>query len=262
MEGFNKIIPDFSSILLNQVPLSFNNYNILVSDNSFNNNSSLFMSMFMAYYLKNNFKIIFVSCNESIIHQNSLSKKYGVNLINNENLYYIDCFYSPYKKIIKEELPLNENFPYTFNTSKSKNYYNLNDRYESDEYFNEDSLFDIFKKINLKVEDNSVLIIDSLMNLPLKNFKEFTAKLTMFSLDYHCNILIGINRTLLNSDDDYIYASYLSDLELEFVENESGFSKDIDGKINVNYKSIDKSSVTVIYKLKENGIDVFNNLII
>lgn len=260
MEGFDKIIPDFSNILLGNTKLSFENYNILVSDNSFNNNSSLFMSMFIAFFLKNNYKVIFVSCNESLIHQNSLCKKHGINLTNNENLYYIDCFYSPYKRIIKEELPLNENQPYTFNTSKSKNYYNINEYLESDEHFNEDSLFEILKKI--QKFDKSIVIIDSLLNLPLKDFKEFMNKLTIFSIESRCNLMINLNKGLLNSDDDYVYSSYLADLELEFIENESGFSKDIDGKINVNYKSIDRQSITLIYKLKENGIDVFNNLVI
>ena len=42
---------------------------------------------------------------------------------NSDKFSCFDLFYSPFKKIIKEELPLSENFPYTYNPNRSKNYY-------------------------------------------------------------------------------------------------------------------------------------------
>ena len=48
---------------------------------------------------------------------------------NNDKFSFIDLYYSPIKNVIKEELPLSESFPSTFNPNKSKYYYsnvNLN----------------------------------------------------------------------------------------------------------------------------------------
>lgn len=80
----------------------------------------------------------------------------------------MDLFYSPFKKIIKEELPLSENFPYTFNPNRSKNYFDniyLNKN-------NEISFENIIKNIEtqLKKYNNNLLtvvIIDNLSTLPI-----------------------------------------------------------------------------------------------
>lgn len=48
---------------------------------------------------------------------------------NNDKFSFIDLYYGPVKNVIKEELPLSECFPNTFNPNKSKYYYsnvNLN----------------------------------------------------------------------------------------------------------------------------------------
>lgn len=42
---------------------------------------------------------------------------------NDQKFCFIDLFYSPFKKFIKEELPLCETFPYTYDTNRCKSFY-------------------------------------------------------------------------------------------------------------------------------------------
>lgn len=290
MEHIDKAIPDFSQYILGDKPLNFEKYFYLISENSFNSNSTAFIGSLLAYYLKNNFKIIFCGCNEGLNHYNSISKRYGINLLNNKDIYYVDLFYSPYKSIIKEELPLGEIFPYTFNSLRSKNYYLLNNFYSESSENSQDSpiindlkLTELLEKIilenNLNTNEKTIIVFDNISVLPLKDLKEFVNKIYNISIINNFYTLIGVNRTILNSGDqiydakrrcyvsskneDYAYLSHLADLEFEFIENESGYSKDIDGKINIKVNSSSlENNWNLIYKIKENCIEFYTNLVV
>jgi hypothetical protein len=79
----------------------------------------------------------------------------------------MDLFYSPMRKVIKEELPLCESFPYTFNPNRSKNYYNnivLNENGEIDFTKVKDNIADMITKFK---KDNSVVVIfDNISTIP------------------------------------------------------------------------------------------------
>jgi hypothetical protein len=60
----------------------------------------------------------------------------------------------------------------------------------------------------------------------------------------------------------YNYLYNISDLEIEFKQNESGFSKDIDGIIKLYLKSTNMKEWNLRYNIKENGINFFPHLIV
>lgn len=60
----------------------------------------------------------------------------------------------------------------------------------------------------------------------------------------------------------YSYLYNLSDFEIQFKQNESGYSKDIDGRINLLLKTISPKEWSLRYNIKENGINFFPHLII
>ncbi len=98
----------------------------------------------------------------------------GINLNNDPKFCFIDLFYSPFKKNIKEELPLCETFPYTFDTNRTKSYYSnisLTDGINV-------NLEDVIKNINLflnklgnKCEDEIIVIFDNLSTISMERKK-------------------------------------------------------------------------------------------
>lgn len=122
MDLIDNYVPEFSNILLGKKSMISNNYSCILSETNINITANPMICTLIAFYLKNNISVFFVSSQESFIHYSSICKKMSFNLTNNDNFYFYDAFYSPYKSIIKEELPLSENIPYTFGTSRCKNY--------------------------------------------------------------------------------------------------------------------------------------------
>lgn len=123
MDQLDNFIPDFTNILLGKKNTNGGIYNCLLSESNINISANPMLSLMIAFYLKNNVSVFLISGQESLIHYSSICKKMSFNLTNSENFYFYDAFYSPFKTIIKEELPLSENIPYTFSTTRSKNYF-------------------------------------------------------------------------------------------------------------------------------------------
>lgn len=123
MDLIDNFVPDFTNILLGKKSLGASNYTCILSETTVNISANPMISNMIAFYLKNNISVFFVSSQEALIHYSTICKKMSFNISNNENFYYYDAFYSPYKNIIKEELPLSENIPYTYSSSISKNYF-------------------------------------------------------------------------------------------------------------------------------------------
>jgi len=105
-------------------------------------------------------------------------------LNNNEKFSCIDLFYSPLKSIIKEELPLSEVFPYTYNPNRSK-FYHTNVTLNGDNSVNFDIIIEnILKQIKKNKEDaKHVVIFDNISVIPniSENLIENINKLVEFS---------------------------------------------------------------------------------
>jgi DNA/RNA endonuclease G (NUC1) len=80
----------------------------------------------------------------------------------------VDLFYSPVKSLIREELPLSESFPSTYNPNRSKFYYS-NVTANNEGHLNFETLFQNLesqiKKFSSQ-ENKTVLIFDNLSLIP------------------------------------------------------------------------------------------------
>ena len=93
-------------------------------------------------------------------------------------------------------------------------------------------------------------------------------KLIKISADSNSSVLFTLNKSL-NEETTIEYIQYLSDIMFNFKQNESGFSKDVDGilSIQINYDGINMDSsgekkTSLRYSLKENTINFFTHLTI
>jgi hypothetical protein len=174
MDIIDKYIPDFSNLLLNQASLIEDNYFLLLSEENINISANPFISSLLSFYLKNNINVILLPTYESLHHYSSILKKFGQNLNNNESFSCIDLFYYPFAKIIKEELPLSESYPYTYNPNRSKNYFsnvrfdNENNKENEKTYF-ETILKNLENQLNKFSNKKTVIILDQVSILPFDN---------------------------------------------------------------------------------------------
>lgn len=93
---------------------------------------------------------------------------------NDQKFCFIDLFYSPFKKEIKEELPLCETFPYTFDTNRSKSYYSNIPLADGVNVDFEDIIKNIkafLDKIGNKPENQTVVVFDNLSTISLEKSK-------------------------------------------------------------------------------------------
>jgi hypothetical protein len=72
---------------------------------------------------------------------------------------------------------------------------------------------------------------------------------------------MNINK-IISGDLIYNYLYNVSDLEVEFKQNESGYSKDMDGQIKIYLKSFEMKEWQLRYSIKENGLSFFTHLIV
>ena len=271
MESINKYIQNFTSYLLLENINNSNAHNFIsisLIENSIEITSNPFLSLMLNFYLKNNFNVIFISEREYLNHYSTISRKLGFNLIKSDNLIFVDLI-TGYNSILPTELPLSENFPSTFNLLSSKNYINCKDCFNKDNNSLEyDKILDLIEKKFLEIKKNNnnnknILIMDKTMDeINLIN------KILKFSYKNDISTLFTMNKDL-NEEKTIDYIKYLSDIIIEFKQNESGFSKDLDGIMNVNINlekyngdiSEDKNA-SIRYKIKSNNIDFFTHLTI
>lgn len=255
MDSLEKLTPDFIDYLLHNKPINYKSNFGLISETSFNSNSALFISILLPFYIKNNYNVIFISCYESLIHYTSIIRKLGLNILQSQSLFYIDSFYSPYKNKLQVELPLSEDYPYTFNSIRTRNYYQLNDIV---------GIGDLIKgKINEKIDKTkkTIILIDSLSCLPIENIEKYVNDILLICVTYSFDMIAGFNSSLSNNEIDYNLLKHKSSFEVEFMENESGISKDSDGRIKIKYETLNgNNSLNLIFKVKENTIDFFQYL--
>ena len=74
------------------------------------------------------------------------------------------------------------------------------------------------------------------------------------------NLIFSINNEL-NSEKLVKYIEYLSDILIKIKSNESGFSKDISGILDIIIKKeFDEELKSFRYNLKTNDIKIFNHI--
>ncbi len=196
MDTIDKYIPDFTQYLLGQTKVNSKHFFLSVLEDDVKINSNPLITSFIAFYLKNNTNIIFLANQESVNHYQVILKRFGINLLKSDNFCCIDLFHEPTKTLNKYELPLCENFPYTFNSNRSKNYFT---NVILDEY-NEIEVKKVLENINEQIKDfqnkgnknRIVVMIDNLSTLPIleENMVDW--------LNALCKLKVDIVRVILN----------------------------------------------------------------
>lgn len=184
-------------------------------------------------------------------------------------MYTNNCFCyadlsSGYNSLLQTELPLSENFPSTFNQSRSKNFISCANCFNKNTYsIDYNLLIPLLEEQIKKFEKRTIIIMD-------KTYDNLTDinNLIKISTDSNSSIIFTINKSL-NDEKTIEYIQYLSDIMFNFKQNESGFSKDVDGilGIQVSYDGINMDSsgekkTSIRYSLKENAINFFTHLAI
>ena len=165
------------------------------------------------------------------------------------------------------ELPLSENYPNTFNILHAKNQIDM----KKNNIFNNENLkFDYDKFIPLlkekvnkfKENKNKIVIIEDKTNDDINQLN----KLLKFSYENNISLIFSINKEI-NEQSTIDYIRYLSDIIIEFKQNESGFSKDVDGIMNItinkdklNNDITGDKSAQIRYILQSNNIKFFTHL--
>jgi hypothetical protein len=76
MDKIDKYVPDFSSYILSKSLINFEDYFFLISEENTKIQANPFISVLIAFYLKNNMNVILVSNYESLHHYSSIAKKF------------------------------------------------------------------------------------------------------------------------------------------------------------------------------------------
>lgn len=181
----------------------------------------------------------------------------------NNSFCYVDLS-SGYNSLLQTELPLSENFPSTFNQSRSKNYFSCTNCFNKNTYsIDYNILIPLLEEQLKKFEKRTIIIMDKTYDYMID-----INKLIKISADSNSSVLFTVNKSL-NEEKTIEYIQYLSDIMFNFKQNESGFSKDVDGilSIQINYDGINMDSsgekkTSLRYSLKENTINFFTHLTI
>jgi hypothetical protein len=81
-----------------------------------------------------------------------------------------------------------------------------------------------------------------------------------YCFENEINLIFSINNEL-NSDKTGNYFDYLSDIIIKIKSNESGFSKDISGILDIIIKKEFNNEIKSFrYNLKTNDIKIFNHI--
>jgi hypothetical protein len=82
MELIDKYVPDFSNILTGKTLLNFNNYFMLLSEESVRITANPFVSILVPYLIKNNINVILLVNQESLHHYATIAKKFVRTILN------------------------------------------------------------------------------------------------------------------------------------------------------------------------------------
>lgn len=237
-----------------------------------NISSSPFLCSILEYFLKNSinnkkYNIIFIGERENLTFYSTIGRKMGINLLKKENGFYFVDINDAYSKLLSTQLPLEENYPESFNIVRKagEEYiecdHKLIDYKDINKFYN--NVFDKIKKLidGIKSKENNekndyVVIFDMVNDESLKSIDEFL-KYCFFN---GINLIFSINKEL-NNENIIKYIEYLSDIEIILKNNESGFSKDLTGIIDILIKMDQREEKKSFrYNLKTNEIKIFTHI--
>ena len=272
-EVLSKFIPNFK---LENIERSSEFSKALIMsliEEKINISSSAFLCSILEFFLKNNannkkYKIIFIGERESLTFYSTIGRKMGVNLLKKENGFYFVDINEAYSKLLSTQLPLEENYPESFNiVRKSGEEYmecdhKLIDYKDINKFYND--VFDKIKKLidGIKSKDNPnesnqyIVIFDMINDESLKSIDEFLKYCFLSGI----NLIFSVNKEL-NDEKIIKYIEYLSDIEITLKNNESGFSKDLTGIIDIFIKmDTREEKKSFRYNLKTNEIKIFSHI--
>jgi hypothetical protein len=267
----SKFIPDFNLENLERDKEISKSLIMTLIEEKISISSSPFLCLMLEYYLKNNDKIknklILIGERESLNYYSSIGRKLGINLLKKDNDFVFVDINGAYSKLIKTQLPLEENVPDSYNQVKKGNdeYIECDKKLLKNNDMNEfyNNTFDKIKEIikNTKEKENDkdkkyIVIFDKINDESLKALDNFMK----YCFENEINLIFSINNEL-NSDKTGNYFDYLSDIIIKIKSNESGFSKDISGILDIIIKKEFNNEIKSFrYNLKTNDIKIFNHI--
>ena len=270
-EVLSKFIPDFHLENLERDKEISKSLIISLIEENINISSSPFLCSILEYYLKHNTnndkKIILIGEKESLNYYSAIERKLGINLLKKENNFIFVDINGAYSKLLKTQLPLEENVPDSFNlVRKGKEEYiecdnkllennNIKEFYKNTFNKIKEVIKDIKEKEN-NDEKKYMIIFDLINDESLDALDEFLK----YCFSNEINLLFSINKDL-NSPKVVQYIEYLSDILIRVKNNESGFSKDISGILEITIKKeLNEELKSFRYNLKTNDIKIFNHI--
>jgi hypothetical protein len=270
-EVLSKFIPDFHLENMERDKEISKSLIMTLIEEKINISSSPFISFILEYYLKHNdknkYKVILLGEKESLNYYSVIGRKFGINLLKNNNDFVFVDINGAYSRLLKTQLPLEENVPDSYNqVRKGKDEYiecdhkllmndDINAFYKNTfdkikEFINENK-----KKENDK-DKKYIIIFDMINDGCLKAFDDFLK----FCFISEINLIFSINNEL-NSEKLVKYIEYLSDILIKIKSNESGFSKDISGILDIIIKKeFNEDLKSFRYNLKTNDIKIFSHI--
>ena len=270
-EVLSKFIPDFHLENMERDKEISKSLIMTLTEEKINISSSPFISFILEYYLKHNdknkYKVILLGEKESLNYYSVIGRKFGINLLKNNNDFVFVDINGAYSRLLKTQLPLEENVPDSYNqVRKGKDEYiecdhkllmndDINAFYKNTfdkikEFINENK-----KKENDK-DKKYIIIFDMINDGCLKAFDDFLK----FCFISQINLIFSINNEL-NSEKLVKYIEYLSDILIKIKSNESGFSKDISGILDIIIKKeFNEDLKSFRYNLKTNDIKIFSHI--
>ena len=270
-EVLSKFIPDFHLENMERDKEISKSLIMTLFEEKINISSSPFISFILEYYLKHNdknkYKVILLGEKESLNYYSVIGRKFGINLLKNNNDFVFVDINGAYSRLLKTQLPLEENVPDSYNqVRKGKDEYiecdhkllmndDINAFYKNTfdkikEFINENK-----KKENDK-DKKYIIIFDMINDGCLKAFDDFLK----FCFISEINLIFSINNEL-NSEKLVKYIEYLSDILIKIKSNESGFSKDISGILDIIIKKeYNEDMKSFRYNLKTNDIKIFSHI--
>ena len=270
-EVLSKFIPNFHLENMERDKEISKSLIMTLIEEKINISSSPFISFILEYYLKHNdknkYKVILLGEKESLNYYSVIGRKFGINLLKNNNDFVFVDINGAYSRLLKTQLPLEENVPDSYNqVRKGKDEYiecdhkllmndDINAFYKNTfdkikEFINENK-----KKENDK-DKKYIIIFDMINDGCLKAFDDFLK----FCFISEINLIFSINNEL-NSEKLVKYIEYLSDILIKIKSNESGFSKDISGILDIIIKKeFNEDLKSFRYNLKTNDIKIFSHI--
>ena len=271
-EVLSKFIPDFKLENIERGSELTKSLIMSLIEEKINISSSPFLCSILEYYLKNSnnkkYKIILIGDKEPLNFYSTIGRKMGVNLLKKENGFYFVDINDAYSKLLSTQLPLEENYPESYNIARKSGEEYIECDQKLIDYKNMNKFYnDVFDKIKKLIDDiknkekeknDFIVIFDKINDESLKSLDEFLKYCFFNSI----NIIFSINKEL-NDDNIIQYIDYLSDIKIILKNNESWFSKDLSGIIDIIIKMDQREEKKSFrYNLKTNEIKIFTHIVI